>query len=126
MASRKPIYVPLRCRSPYSMLEGALKIADTAKRAREWRMPAIGLTDTNNMCGALEFSGTMVGSGIQPVIGCTLSVDLELPDQPGQLRRDPDGTMVVYAQNEQGYENLMALSSSAFLDVEATDLPLLR
>lgn len=116
-------FVPLRCRSPYSILEGATKIADLAKRAKEYRIPALGLTDTNNMCGALEFSGSVIGSGIQPIIGLTVSVDLELDDQPGQLRRDPDGTLALLAQNEQGYENLMALSSSAYLDVEATDLP---
>ncbi|MGB0908362.1 MAG: PHP domain-containing protein, partial [Maricaulaceae bacterium] len=123
MASRLPIYVPLRCRSPYSMLEGAMRMGDTAKRAREWRLPAIGLADTNSMCGALEFSGVMIGTGIQPIMGCTLSVDLEGEMQPGRIKRDPDGTMAIFAQNETGYENLMSLSSAAFLEVEATDLP---
>ena len=105
------------------MLEGALKIKETAARCKRWRMPALGLTDTNNMCGALEFSDIMAGEGVQPIIGVTLSLDLELDAQPGQLRRDPDGTVALLAQTETGYENLMALSSAAFLDVEATDLP---
>ncbi len=116
-------FVHLRSRSPYSMLEGALKIKETAARAREWRMPALALTDTNNMCGALEFSDIMTGSGIQPIMGVTLSVDLDLTDQPGVIRREPEGTLALLAQNETGYENLMVLSSSAFLDVEPTDLP---
>jgi len=55
------MFVHLRSRSPYSMLEGALKIKETAKRARSMRMPALALTDTNNMCGALEFSDIMSG-----------------------------------------------------------------
>ena len=110
------------------MLEGALKIKETAARAREWRMPALALTDSNNMCGALEFSQILVPQGIQPIIGVTLSLDLELEDQPGSghnphLAREPDGTLVLLAQNEQGYENLMILSSQAFLEVEPTDLP---
>ena len=123
MSIRRLDYVPLRTRSPYSMLEGALKIKQVAARCADWRFPAIALTDTNNMCGALEFADTVTGFGLQPIMGVTLSMDIGLPLQPGQLRRDPDGTLVLLAQNEKGYENLMALSSSAFLDVEPTDLP---
>jgi len=48
-------FVHLRMRSPYSMLEGALKIDETAKRAVRYRQPALGIADTNNLCGALEF-----------------------------------------------------------------------
>ena len=116
-------YVPLRCRSPYSILEGALRIDALCKRAKEYRIPALALTDTTNMCGALEFSGTVAKAGIQPIIGVTLSVDIGLEGQAGQLRRDPEGQIVLLAQSETGYENLMALSSAAYLDVEATDLP---
>jgi len=123
MSVRRLDFVPLRTRSPYSMLEGALKIKPLATRCAEWRYPAIGLADTNNLCGALEFSETITGFGLQPIIGVTLSMDIGLPLQPGQIRRDPDGTLVLFAQNEVGYKNLMALSSSAFLDVEPTDLP---
>ena len=123
MAKWQPQFVHLRSRSPYSMLEGALKIKETAARCSQWRMPSLALTDTNNMCGALEFSDIMSGQGVQPIIGVTLSLDLELDAQPGQFRRDPDGTIALLAQNEAGYENLMALSSAAFLDVAATDLP---
>ena len=121
--SRAPVFVHLRSRSPYSILEGALHMKPTAARVREMRMPALAITDTNNMCGALEFSDTLVGLGIQPIIGLTLSLDLEIDDQPGQLRKDPDGTVALLAQNEGGYENLMELSSAAYLEVDATDLP---
>ena len=86
-------------------------------------MPALGLTDTNNLCGALEFSEKMKAEGIQPIIGLTLSLDLELDMQPGQIRKDPDGTIALLAQNEAGYEHLMELSSAAFIEVEPTDLP---
>ena len=126
MAGKTAHYVPLRCRSPYSILEGAIKMDELAKRAKEYRFPAIALTDTTNMCGALEFSGTMAKSGLQPIIGVTLSVDIGLEAQPGQLRRDPDGTLALLAQSEAGYESLMALSSAAYLEVEATDIPHLK
>lgn len=116
-------FVHLRMRSPYSMLEGALKMKETAERVSSFGQPAIAITDTNNLCGALEFSETMVAARIQPIIGVTLSMDLEGERQPGQLRHDPDGSLVLLAQNETGYENLMALSSAAFLDVAATDEP---
>ena len=121
--AKAPTFVHLRSRSPYSILEGALKIKPMAARVREMRMPALALTDTNNMCGALEFSDTLTGLGIQPIMGLTLSLDLEIDDQPGQIRKEPDGTIALLAQNERGYENLMVLSSAAYLDVEATDLP---
>ena len=120
---KRPRFVHLRSRSPYSMLEGALKMKPTAERCREMRMPALAITDANNLCGALEFCETVVKSGVQPIVGITLDVDLGLSAQPGQIRREPDGTVVLLAQNEAGYRNLSKLASSAYLDVEATDTP---
>ena len=112
-------FVHLRARSPYSLLEGALTIKEVAKRAAATGMPAVALTDTNNLFGALEFSETLAGAGLQPIIGCTLSVRLEAP-RPGE-RAEPDGTLVLLAQSESGYRNLMALSSDAYLKVGATE-----
>ncbi len=116
-------FVHLRTRSPYSLLEGATRIEQLIEWAVKHEMPALALTDTNNMCGALEFSEKLHKAGLQPIIGCTLSIDLELPMQPGEIRRDPNGTLVLLAQTERGYENLMVLSSSGFLDIEPTDMP---
>jgi len=125
MAREGSIYVPLRCRTPYSLLEGAIKIDDLVKRCKEWRIPAVGLTDTNNVCAALEFSEKLTSAGIQPIIGCTLTVDLEQDDAVFNKHggKDYAGTIALLAQSEQGYENLMKLSSAGFLDVEATELP---
>jgi DNA polymerase-3 subunit alpha len=116
-------FVHLRMRSPYSMLEGALKIDETAKRAVRYRQPALAITDTNNLCGALEFCEKVTAEGLQPIIGVTLTIDLEGKKQPGQIHKDPDGTLVLLAQNETGYGNLMDLSSAAFLEIEPTDVP---
>jgi len=123
MANRLAQYVPLRCRSPYSIVEGAIRLDELAKRAKEYRFPALAITDTTNMCCALEFSGTFAKAGIQPIIGVTLAVDVGLEGQPGRLRREPEGNIALLAQSEAGYQNLMVLSSAAYLEVEATDLP---
>ena len=85
----------------------------TAARVREMRMPALAITDTNNMCGALEFSDTLVGLGIQPIIGLTLSLDLEIDDQPGQLRKDPDGTCLLYTSPSPRDKRQSRMPSSA-------------
>ncbi len=116
-------FVHLRMRSPYSMLEGALKIDETAKRAVRYRQPALAITDTNNLCGALEFCEKVTSEGVQPIIGVTLTIDLEGKKQPGRIHKDPDGTLVLLAQNETGYGNLMDLSSAAFLEIDPTDVP---
>ncbi|MCP2678593.1 DNA polymerase III subunit alpha [Maricaulaceae bacterium NA33B04] len=118
--SDKIPFVHLRVRSPYSLLEGAIRIKETAELCRAHDMPAAALTDTNNLFGALEFSEVLSGEGVQPIIGCTLSVLTEAP-RPGE-RSEPTGTLVVLAQSEVGYANLMKLSSAAYLDVTATDI----
>jgi DNA polymerase III alpha subunit len=117
-------FVHLRVRSPYSLLEGAIRIKETAGLCKTLGMPAAALTDTNNLFGALEFSEVLSGEGVQPIIGCTLSVLTEAP-RPGE-RAQPTGTLVVLAQSEAGYANLMKLSSSAYLDVDATEEPHVR
>ena len=114
-------FVHLRVRSPYSLLEGAIRIPKMVDACQAYGMPAIALTDTNNLFGALEFSEKMAEAGIQPVVGITLSVRVSDP-HPGE-RAEPDGTLALYAQNAEGYLNLMALTSAAFLDVDGAEEP---
>src|ERR687889_2513856 len=73
-------FVHLHVHSSYSLLEGALKVAQLAKLAAADKQPALALTDTNNLFGALEFSEKLAGSGIQPIAGVQLSVCFEEPD----------------------------------------------
>src|SRR5689334_24677035 len=70
-----PGFVHLHVHSSYSLLEGALTIGKLAELAKADRQPALALTDTDNMFGALEFSDKFASSGIQPIVGCSLSVD---------------------------------------------------
>ncbi|WP_255466970.1 DNA polymerase III subunit alpha [Hyphobacterium sp. CCMP332] len=112
-------FVHLRNRSPYSVLEGAIPIKKMVALAGANNMPAIGLTDTNNLFGALEFSEVLSGAGIQPITGCTLSIRLGEP-RPGDAAR-PDGTIALLVANEAGYRNLLKLTSAAFLEVGPTE-----
>ncbi len=70
-----PKFIHLKVHSAYSLLEGALPIGKIAKLADAYGMPAIGLSDTNNLFGILEFSEKLSGAGIQPIAGMTLDID---------------------------------------------------
>jgi DNA polymerase-3 subunit alpha len=114
-------FVHLRVHSAYSLLEGALHIGALVKLCRDYGMPAIALTDTGNLFGALEFSEAAAKGGVQPIVGCTLAVDFgdeteEAESARASAARDGHQTLAVIASDEAGYTNLLALTSSAFLD----------
>ncbi|MFN3853599.1 MAG: DNA polymerase III subunit alpha [Phreatobacter sp.] len=110
-------FVHLRVHSAYSLLEGALTIGRLAKLAAADAMPALAVTDTGNLFGALEFSEKMAEAGIQPIVGLTLGVDFADreadPRRPGLPVARP--RIALLARSEAGYRNLMALSSHGFM-----------
>jgi DNA polymerase-3 subunit alpha len=114
-AQKSPSFVHLRVHSAYSLAEGAIRIKDMIPLAKDLGMPALAVTDTGNLFGALEFSLTAAKSGIQPIIGCQLWV--ERPDQADRKNKKPEmaDQLVLLAQNRMGYQNLMKLSSKCFL-----------
>ncbi|WP_397417335.1 DNA polymerase III subunit alpha [Phenylobacterium sp.] len=114
-------FVHLRVRSAYSLLEGAIKADKIAGLARSDGMPAVALTDRANLFGALEFSVSCTDQGVQPIIGCALPVKGIGEGRPERWARTP--TVVLLAQNEEGYLNLCALSSAAFLDIDPAETP---
>jgi len=107
-------FIHLRARSAYSLLQSAVQVKALAKLADKHKMPALGLTDANNMFGALEFSEAAAELGIQPIIGLALDVRGE---------NGLAGTLALIAQNTAGYSNLMQLSSAAYLESESHDDP---
>ncbi len=109
-------FVHLHVHSSYSLLEGALKIAQLAELAKADRQPALALTDTGNLFAALEFSEKMAGAGIQPIVGCSLAVDFAdaPPARNGAIARLP--RIVLLAATEEGYRGLIALVSKSHLD----------
>ena len=120
----------LKVHSAYSLLEGALPIPKLAKLAAAHGFPALGLTDTNNLFGALEFSDKLADAGIQPIIGVSLSVDFgeRKPDAAERAagiaaRSHGDGSLALLAMNEAGYASLMKLVSRAYLEAADTEKP---
>ncbi len=125
-----PGFVHLHVHSSYSLLEGALTIARLAELAKKDRQPALALTDTDNMFGALEFSEKLAGAGIQPIIGCTLGVDFGDQDSrnaaAGMSGTGMSGNwsrLVLLAADEAGYRSLMRLSSCAYLETAQHEPP---
>jgi len=111
-------FVHLRLHSAYSLSEGAVPVKDIVKLCKVNKMPAAAITDTSNMFGALEFSLAMQGGGVQPILGCQISITRrDAADRSGR-RPDPD-PVVLLAQNETGYHNLLKLTSHAFLKTDA-------
>ena len=118
-------FVHLRTHSAYSLAEGAIKIPELVKLCTEYRMPAVALTDTRNLFGALEFSVACADNGVQPIVGCQLSVrreDEELRGGNSLQIPEPD-QLVLLCQDEEGYGNLLQLVSQAFLDTPAGETP---
>src|SRR5262245_58988964 len=75
-------FVHLRVRSCYSLLEGAIRPKELANLARQMRMPAVAITDTNNLFGVYELADTVAKAGVQPIVGVTLSVDFDAQTAP--------------------------------------------
>ncbi len=118
-------FVHLRVRSIYSLLEGAVRPKELAKLAREMRMPAVAVTDTNNLFGTYEISDTLAKNGVQPIVGVTLSVDLEPDAAPQTHTQMPRAypSVALLVKDDQGYVQLSKLLSSAYLDVGSGELP---
>jgi len=114
-------FVHLRVHSAYSLLEGALKLDKIVYHALKDAAPAIAVTDSNNLFGALEFAQKAVKEGVQPIIGCQLDIAFGDENQDSsrgyQKRQGPElFPMVLIAANEAGYANLVRLVSRAYLE----------
>ncbi len=106
-------FIHLRTHTEYSLLEGAMRLKKLPDLCKKLNMPAVAVTDTNNMFAALEFSVAAQAAGVQPIVGC--QVDLAYLETPPGENPAPPAPVVLLAQNEQGYENLMKLNSSLYL-----------
>src|SRR5690242_13242774 len=105
-------FIHLRVHSAYSLSEGAIKADKIPALAREANMPAVAITDTANLFGALEFSQACAGKGIQPIIGCQIALTR------ADNQRLPPDPIILLAQNPIGLANLQRLSSWGFLDTD--------
>jgi DNA polymerase-3 subunit alpha len=121
-------FVHLHVHSSFSLLEGAITIARLAELAKADKQPALALTDTDNMFGALEFSEKLSGYGIQPIVGCALAIDFGDTDHGARnANAQPDrARIVLLAARDTGYRSLMRLSSRAFMDSPSNEPPRLK
>ncbi|WP_074381658.1 DNA polymerase III subunit alpha [Bartonella doshiae] len=122
-----PRFIHLRVHSAYSLLEGALKIPQIIQHAISDHTPAVAITDTNNLFGALEFSQSCFSHGIQPIIGCQLAIDFNDESDNSRLVKGRCASdfcsLVLLAASESGYAHLVRLVSRAYLDKRDTDSP---
>ena len=118
-----PGFVHLHVHSAYSLLEGALPLSKLLDLAKADKQPALGIADTNNLFGALEFSEKAAGKGIQPLIGCELALDFgETEDRVQERNHDRGqfgkGGVVLIAADAGGFANLSRLVSKSYLEGE--------
>lgn len=122
-----PRFIHLRVHSAYSLLEGAIKIPQIVQHAVSDNAPAIAITDTNNLFGALEFSQYCFAEGIQPIIGCQIAIDFGDKDDHSRLAKyhypSDFPSVVLFAASKTGYACLVRLVSRAYLDEHNTNFP---
>ena len=111
--SERP-FVHLHCHTDYSLLDGACDISKLMNIAKQQGMPAMAMTDHGNLFGAVEFYNAAHKEGIHPVIGCEMYVSR----QGHKTRSDTDryNHLVLLAENQEGYKNLINLVSTGYLE----------
>ncbi len=118
--SQQAPFIHLHVHSAYSLAEGAISLKDLAELCKAHGQPAVAVTDTGNLFGALEFSLAASKAGIQPIIGSQIWIAAEAKD--ARKKPEPD-QLVLLVKNDQGYKNLMKLSSKAWLEKGENDKP---
>lgn len=122
-------FIHLSVHSDFSLSEGAIRLKELAKTCKSLNMPAVAVTDSGNLFGALEFSMAAVDNGVQPIVGCVLkitppeSADASSPKNPVKLQKIEYDRILLLAQNKVGYRNLIELSSCSFLDTPRGEEP---
>ena len=103
----------LKIHTQYSICEGAIKIDNLKDFCKEKKIPCLGLSDTSNLCGALEFAENISKVGTQPIIGTQIYFRFE----------DTTGLLPLIALNENGYKKIIELSSRSYLENDALSDP---
>jgi len=120
-------FIHLRTHSAYSLSTGAIKVKELVALAKKNAMPAVAMTDSGNLFGALEFAIAAAETGVQPIIGCELGLrradveNVRLAARTGPAL--PPDPVVVLVQSEIGYRNLLTLVSKSFLETASGEVP---
>jgi DNA polymerase-3 subunit alpha len=107
-------FVHLHCHTDYSLLDGACEISQLMTLAEQQKWPSVAMTDHGNLFGAMEFYTEAKKHGVHPVIGCEVYVA-----QQGQTVKSDSNRynhLVLLCENQTGYQNLIQLVSSGYLD----------
>ena len=116
-AGDPPPFVHLHLHTHFSLLDATIRIPELTRQVAAMGMPAVALTDHGNVFGAFQFHRAAIKEGIRPVIGCEVYVapgdHRDRTPVPG--RRRPYDHLVLLAENDRGYKNLMELVSQAYL-----------
>ena len=119
-------FVHLRVHSAYSLAESAIKLKELVALAKKNAMPAVAMTDSGNLFGALEFAIAAAESGVQPVVGCILGLRRSDGEHSRLGARIgpalPPDYILLLVQNEAGYRNLLKLVSKSFLETPAGEV----
>jgi DNA polymerase-3 subunit alpha len=116
-------FIHLRLHSAYSLAEGAIHVKKLPALCAANDMPAIAITDTNNMFGVLEASLALPPAGIQPIIGLTLAIRHYNKNENRGAHFTEPSWIVLLAQTSKGYENLMVLTSRSHIHTEGGETP---
>ncbi len=103
----------IKVHTQYSICEGAIKIEDLKEFCKENKIRSTGISDTTNLCGALEFAENISRIGTQPIIGTQIYIKYE----------EVFGLLPLIAINEEGYKKIIELSSNSYLENDITSVP---
>jgi len=117
MTSAKANFVHLHVHTTYSILDSTLRLSDLLRKAKEYKMPAIAMTDHGNLFGAIEFYQQAQKAGIKPIIGCELYVaPRSRLDKSSSGIGESSRHLVVLVKNMQGYKNLLKLTTAGYFE----------
>src|SRR5712672_4873804 len=109
-------FIHLHLHTEYSLLDGAIRMKELMKKAAEFKMPAVAITDHGNLFGAIEFYQEARRAGVKPIIGCEVYVAPGSHKDRPPSRRESAYHFTLLAENETGYRNLVKLVTAAHLD----------
>ncbi|PYS07581.1 MAG: DNA polymerase III subunit alpha, partial [Acidobacteria bacterium] len=110
-------FVHLHVHTQYSLLDGANQIEALVQTAKGFGMPAVAITDHGNLFEAIDFYQKATAAGIKPIIGCEAYLAPKSRfDREGQFAHNDYYHLILLAANRTGYQNLLKLASTAYLD----------
>lgn len=119
----QPKFIHLHVHTAYSLLEGAIKMPQLAKWAAENAAPAIAMTDSGNICGAMAMMHEMPPLGIQPILGTQLLIKTPHKKELYHTEEDTFDKIVLLVQNEEGYHHLLKLFSAYYMGADKQQTP---